>query len=138
MHETLNASNEQAAADLVCDCFMFAGIRHLGAPTAPPCGLPGLGFNPDSLAVLIGELMLDKITSDNYADAQAAPTTAAASGVAGQERAAAAAAEGEELSSSAKGAAALRVWWAARNRKDLEGTVYDFFMSRSVVGCSWR
>lgn len=102
----------------------------MGSSTTLPCGLPGLSFNPDSLAVLIGELILDKITSDNRADAQAAAALAA-SGL-GPFAIASVGGE-EEVSSRACGAAAVKAWWTARSRKDLEGSVYDFFMSRSAL-----
>lgn len=100
-----------------------AGVRYLGGPTALPCSLPGLSLNPDSLAVLIGELILDKITSDNYTDAHSAVTAAGPSSQDGS-------AVYSEDGIKAKGAAAVKAWWTARNRRDLEGTVYDFFMTK--------
>eukprot|EP00878_Enallax_costatus_P033874 GHUV01037450.1.p1 GENE.GHUV01037450.1~~GHUV01037450.1.p1 ORF type:complete len:485 (+),score=204.31 GHUV01037450.1:188-1456(+) len=101
------------------------GVRYIGGPTALPCGLPALSFNPDSLAVLIGELILDKIASDSYADAHSAAAAASANTQDGS-----AVSREDESSAKAKGAAAVKAWWTARNRKDLEGSVYDFFIDK--------
>lgn len=97
-----------------------AGAAVPAAELAPlPVGLPGLSsFTRDSLAVLVGALLLDKVAADSHSDAAAA----GAGLVPG------------DGADGGRAVALVSCWWSARWRRDLEGTVHDFFLSRCGMG----
>jgi hypothetical protein len=113
-----------------------------GGALSLPAELPGLDFSPDYLSILIGELYLNKIRSDSAADSSPSNSAMAASSrkVAGEAAAAScgssSGAEGVGSTSQqgADGVGLLGVptWWDIRLRRDLEGSVYDFFLHRCV------
>lgn len=131
----------------------FAGPQRLAATVLSlPVGLAGLSFTPDSLAVMVGELLLHKITADAQADAQADAAGCSAAGAGGRASGTGVRASGTGAApadagigssgaadtsgdaggggATSKGAALVSAWWSSRSRPDLEGCVYDFFMAR--------
>eukprot|EP00775_Hariotina_reticulata_P005684 gene5684-5922_t len=125
--------------------FSASGQLSPGGALCLPAQLPGLDLSPDYLNILIGELYLNKITSDTAADtsSSASNVLAASSRQAAEEAAALSSGSSSGLmgaagSLSPEGAAGSRqpvvpTWCDSRLRRDLEGSVYDFFLHRFGV-----